>query len=157
MLTHSILCVTSLWYTFFKWIENWQDQLYTAWTRGRELHLCYAISLIGQGPNGLVQADGFPPGSITWHWCSQQRPGRSPTSHWPHCIQLWDAEVLLELFQHPGPANSGRAGDVWIEFVPLSAGCGLPASLWTPGAHRVWCNLSFPGKERKKKIKSLRV
>lgn len=156
LLTRTVLCVTSLWYPFFKWIDMWQEQLYPAWTRGRKPHLCCEINFIGQGLNCLVQADRFSPApaSITWRWCSQQRPGRSPTSHWPHYTQLWDAEALLELFQHPGPANFGRGGDAWIESVPLSAGCALPASLWTPGARQVWCNLSWhpAGKEKKRNL-----
>lgn len=115
--------------------------------------ICAEISFSGHGLKCFSSScSAFScPVSFTWHWCSQRRPEKSPTSHWPHCTLLWDAAVLLELFQHPDPANSERALTGWIESSPLSAGCSLPASLWIPGAHQAWCNLSCPEKEGQKK------
>lgn len=99
------------------------------------------------------EADGFPAAalSLTWHWCSQQRPVRSPRHRWPRCTGLWGAAAPPAPSPCPGPASSGRGAGVWMGAVLLSAGCGLPASLWTPAAHLAWCNLSFPGKDEKEK------
>lgn len=134
--------------------EKWQE-LFPAWTGKRKPPSVLSFSGYGLKCFSSSWSAFSCPVSFTWHWCSQQRPEKSPMSHWPHCTLLWDAEVLLELFQHPDPANFERALSGWTESSPLSAGCSLPASLWIPGAHQVWCNLSCKRRKRKRRTKKV--